>query len=100
MRGKQRKAREVEADIKREFIPRWGNHQITEITALDIRDAIKEVKDRAPAQARNLLGYAKRLFVWAEAQQIYGIDRSSVEQMQRLAPKAIIGKQERSGSGY
>lgn len=92
VRGKQRKAHEVEADIKREFIPRWGNRPITEITALDIRDAIKEVKDRAPAQARNLLGYAKRLFAWAEMQHVYGIDRSAAEQMQRLQPKAIIGK--------
>ena len=92
VRGKQRKAREVEIDLRREFIPRWGNRPITEITALDIRDAIKEVKDRAPAQARNLLGYAKRLFAWAEMQHVYGIDRSAAEQMQRLQPKAIIGK--------
>ena len=48
VRGRQRKAREVEADLCREFIPRWGNRPITEITALDVRDAIKEVKDRAP----------------------------------------------------
>ena len=37
-----------EADLRREFIPRWGNRPITDITTLDIRDAIKEVKDRAP----------------------------------------------------
>ena len=89
VRGKQRKAHEVEADIKREFIPRWGNRPITEITALDIRDAIREVKDRAPAQARNLLGYAKRLFGWAIDQHIYGIELSPAE---RLKPKVIIGK--------
>jgi integrase len=89
VRGRQRKAREVEADLCREFIPRWGNRPITEITALDVRDAIKEVKDRAPAQARNLLGYAKRLFAWAEAQHVYGIDRSPAE---RLKPKDIIGR--------
>jgi integrase len=85
----QRKAREVEADLRREFIPRWGNRPITEITALDVREAIKEVKARAPAQARNLLGYAKRLFAWAVAQHAYGFDENPAE---RLQPKDLIGK--------
>ena len=79
VRGKQRKAREVEADVRREFMPRWGNRPITEITALDVRDAIKEVKDRAPAQARNLLGYAQRLFAWAKMQHVYGLDQNPAE---------------------
>ena len=88
----QRKAHEVEADVRREFMPRWGDKPITDITALDIRDAIKEVKGRAPAQARNLLGYAKRLFAWAEAQHVYGIEQSLVDRLARLKPKDIIGK--------
>jgi integrase len=83
------KAYEVENDLRREFIPRWGDRPITDITTLDIRDAIKEVKDRAPAQARNLLGYAKRLFAWAEAQHVYGIERNPAE---RLQPKDLIGR--------
>jgi integrase len=85
----QRKAREVEADVRREFIPRWGSRAITEITALDVRDAIKAVKARAPAQARNVLGYVKRLLAWAVAQDVYGLDESPAE---RLRPKDIIGK--------
>jgi integrase len=89
VRGKQRQGRTVELDLRREFIPRWGNRPITEITALDIREAIKEVKDRAPSQARNILGHLKRLFAWAEAQQVYGLDQSPVE---RLKPTAIVGK--------
>ncbi len=89
VRAKQRKAHEVETDVRREFIPRWGNRPIGDITALDIRDAIKEVKDRAPAQARNLLGYAKRLFTWAIAQHAYGIDANPAE---RLQPKDLIGR--------
>ena len=60
VRGKQRQGRTVELDLRREFIPRWGNRPITEITALDIRDVIKEIKDRAPSQARNVLGHLKR----------------------------------------
>ena len=54
-----------------------------------MREAIKEVKARAPAQARNLLGYAKRLFAWAVAQHAYGLDESPAE---RLQPKDLIGK--------
>jgi integrase len=89
VRGKQRKGHEVETDIRREFMPRWGNRQITDITAIDIRDVIVTVKARAPSQARNLLGYAKRLFAWAVDQHVYGIEQNPAE---RLKPKAIVGK--------
>jgi integrase len=89
VRGRQRQARTVELDLRREFIPRWGKRPITGISALDIRDAIKEVKERAPSQARNILGHLKRLFAWAEAQQVYGLDQSPVD---RLKPTAIVGK--------
>jgi integrase len=47
------------------------------------------VKDRAPAQAHILLGHIKRMFTWAEAQNVYGLDQNPAE---RLKPKAIIGK--------
>src|ERR1700730_10894912 len=51
----ERKGREVERDIRREFIPLWGGRPITDIEPIDGRAAIKAVKDRpAPAQARNL----------------------------------------------
>ena len=90
VRGKQRQGRTVELDLRREFIPRWGNRPITEITTLDVRDAIKEVKERAPSQARNILGHLKRLFAWAEAQHVYGIDQDPAE---RLKPKSIVGKE-------
>jgi len=89
VRDQQRKAAEVERDVRREFVARWGNRPIAEITALDVRNAIREVKARAPAQARNLLGYAKRLFGWAVAQHAFGLDESPAE---RLRPKDIVGK--------
>ena len=85
----QRKAREVAADVRREFIPRWGNRPVTEVTSLDVRNAIMEVKRRAPAQARNVLGYAKRLFGWAVAQHAYGLEESPAE---RLRAKDLLGK--------
>jgi hypothetical protein len=85
VRGKQRQARAVEADVQREFIPRWGGKPIADIAALDVRNAIRDVNKRAPAQARNVLGAARRLFAWAVAQHAYGLERSPAEQ---LRPRA------------
>ena len=86
----ERKGKEVERDIRREFIPVWGGRPITEVTAFDVRAVVKAAKDRgAPAQAHNLLGTARRLFGWAIDQQVYGIETSPCD---RLKPKAIIGE--------
>jgi integrase len=85
----QRKGPEVERDVRREFIAGWGKRPITSITTLDVRTVIRAKASAAPAQARNLLGYAKRLFGWAVAQHAYGITESPAE---RLRPNDIIGK--------
>src|SRR5262245_33163071 len=87
---KQRKGKEVEQDLYREFFPRWGTRPIAEITAIEVRDVIKEIAKRAPAQARNLLGYCKRLFAWARDQgpDVYGLESSPAE---RWRAKALIG---------
>jgi integrase len=85
----ERKGREVERDIRREFIPLWGGRPITDIEPIDGRAVIKAVKDRAPAQARNLLGIAKRLFSWAVDQQCYGLTTSPFD---NLKPTKIIGE--------
>jgi integrase len=86
----ERKGREVERDIRREFLPAWGKLPITDITPQDVREVIKAVRDRgAPYQAHNLLTTARRLFAWAIDQQAYGLESSPCD---RLKPKAIIGK--------
>lgn len=86
----ERKGREVEKDIRREFLPAWGRRPITEITPHDVRNVIKAAVDRgAPYQAHNLLVLARRLFSWAIDQQVYGLESSPCD---RLKPKAIIGK--------
>jgi integrase len=86
----ERKGREVELEIRREFLPRWGKRPIAEITAQDVRDVVKAAKDRgAPYQAHNLLVLARRLFSWAIDQHVYGLEASPCD---RLKPKAIIGK--------
>jgi integrase len=86
----ERKGREVERDIRREFIPAWGRRPIAEIAPHDVRAIVKAAKDRgAPYQAHNLLTTARRLFSWAIDQQVYGLESSPCE---RLKPKAIIGR--------
>ncbi len=86
----ERKGREVERDIRREFIPAWGKRPIAEIAPHDVRAVVKAAKDRgAPYQAHNLLTTARRLFSWAIDQQVYGLESSPCE---RLKPKAIIGR--------
>jgi integrase len=85
----ERKGREVERDIRREFIPAWGRLPITEVTDLQIISVIKVRKQTAPAQARNLLGIAKRLFSWAVDQRAYGLTASPAE---TLKPTKLIGK--------
>jgi integrase len=86
----ERKGREVEREIRREFIPAWGKRPIVEIAPHDVRAVVRAAKDRgAPYQAHNLLTTARRLFSWAIDQQVYGLESSPCE---RLKPKAIIGK--------
>jgi integrase len=85
----ERAGRAVKGDIRREFIPVWGNRPIAEIAPHDVRTVIKMVKDRgAPYQAHNLLVLARRLFSWAIDQHVYGLETSPCD---RLKPKAIIG---------
>ena len=91
----ERKRREVERDIRREFIPVWGARPITDITALDVRALIKRVRDEGKTyQAHNLLGHVRRLYNWAIGQHVYGIESSPCD---RLKPREIIGeKKERT----
>src|SRR5207302_182418 len=72
----ERKGKEVERDIRREFIAAWGKLPISDITDEEIVRAIKAKARTAPAQARNLLGIIKRLFDWAKAQRCYGLKSS------------------------
>ena len=86
----ERKGREVERDIRREFVSAWGGRPIADITPLDVRAVVKTVKDRgAPYQARNLLTTARRIFEWAIDQHCYGLEASPCD---RLKPTAIVGK--------
>jgi integrase len=87
----ERKGREVEQDIRRELLPKWGGRAITDITALDVRNLVKAIKDRrgTPYQAHNVLIIIRRLFGWAIDQAVYGIEQSPCD---RLKPKSIVGR--------
>jgi integrase len=87
----ERSGREVERDIRRELIPKWGGRPIVDITPLDVRNVVKAIKDRlgTPYQAHNALITIRRLFSWAIDQHVYGLESSPCD---RLKPKAIVGK--------
>jgi integrase len=88
--SKTRKGREVERDLRREFIARWGDRPITDITQHDVVAVIDEAVDRgSPYQAHNLLGYVRTLFNWAIGRGVYGLERSPCD---RLKPKQVIGQ--------
>jgi integrase len=84
----ERKGREVERDIRRDLLPVWGARPINQISDLDVLLVIKAKKLHAPAQARNLLGIAKRLFTWAKDQRIYGLMANPCSD---LRPAKLIG---------
>jgi hypothetical protein len=84
----ERKGREVERDLRREFMSAWEGRPITEITSLDVLEIIR-AKKGTPYQAHNLLGTIKRFFSWAIDQQVYAIETSPCD---RLKPKKIIGE--------
>ncbi len=88
----ERKGKEVERDIRRDLIPVLGSLPITEISDLHIATIIRSKKQEAPAQARNLLGIAKRLFGWAKEQRVYGLTSNPCGE---LRAKTLIGRKRR-----
>jgi integrase len=85
----ERQGHEVEGQIRRNFMPRWGTRPIADITEEDVLAVIKAKKRTAPAEARNILGVAKRFFSWAIDQRVYGLTISPAE---RLKPSKIVGE--------
>ena len=85
----ERKAKDVEREVRKEFVARWGNRPITGITAADVVDLIRTKKRTAPAQARNLLAHIKRLLGWSADMQVYGF---TVSPIAHLRPGSIVGE--------
>jgi integrase len=86
---KQRKGTETKRDIEKELVSRWADRPITEISAHDVMEIIDAAVARgAPYQAHNLFGHIRRLFNWAIARGVYGLDRSPCD---RMKPRDLIG---------
>jgi integrase len=91
-RQKQRKATVVERELRQEFVGRWKDRRITDITQHDVVAVIRAAVDRdAPYQAHNLFGHIRTLFGWAIGCGIYGLEHSPCD---RLKPKNLIGARE------
>jgi integrase len=87
---KQRKGTVVARELRSEFVGRWGRRPIDTITPHDVVAVLDEAVARgAPYQAHNLLGHVRRLFNWAIARGVYGVDRSPCD---RMKPADVIGR--------
>lgn len=88
----ERKGKEVERDIRRDLMPALGALPVTEVSDLHIANIVRTKKQHAPAQARNLLGIAKRLFAWAKEQHVYGLTSNPCGE---LRAKTLVGRKRR-----
>jgi Arm DNA-binding domain/Phage integrase family/Phage integrase central domain len=87
----QRRGRDAELQLRNEFIKRWGERPITEITPADVKAVVREVKDRAPYMAHALLSNVRRMFNWAIEQGDYGLEHSPCD---HLKAKSLIGERQ------
>jgi integrase len=84
----KRKGHDVEADIRRELIPAWGNKAIGDIKPDDVLRLIERIVDRgAIYQAHNVFSHIRRFFNWCRGRNL--IDRSPCDW---LKPAAVIGR--------
>jgi len=116
----QRKGNEVARDLRRTFVPLWGDRPITDITRRDVLSVIEGVRDvgteqmvseglkpsdagaggkrrkppGTPTQARNALGYLKTFFSWAIDRGIYNLEISPCGEMRA---ERIVGAKKKRG---
>ena len=89
---KLRSGPEVEAAIRRELIGRWGARPITEINRRDIVHALEEIADSGrPYAAHKLFNYMSKLFGWAIARSLYGLETSPCT---GIKTSEVVGKKE------
>jgi integrase len=86
----QRRAAQVEREIRREIIPVWKGKLVTAITRGHVVELVEAIVDRsAPYQARNIFGHVSVFFNWAIDRGKYGLEASPCD---RLKPGRIIGE--------
>ena len=87
--SKLRTATNVEQTIRRELLPRWGRRPLAEITRRDVVAMVEEVTEDRPFLAFHLLAYTKKLYNWAIARDLYGIEASPCD---RVFASDVIGE--------
>jgi integrase len=86
--ARERQGRDVQRDMRKEFVTVWAKRPVADITTEDVLAIIRTIKQRAPSQARNLFGYVRRFLDWAIEQHAYGI---KVNPCAGLKPARLIG---------
>ena len=72
-----RSGAQVEAVIRRELIARWGERPIIEISRRDVAELVEAIAESGrPYAAHRTFAYASKLFNWAMARHLYGIEAS------------------------
>jgi integrase len=88
--NRERKAAEVERDLREHFIKPWGSRPISTIKAADIAAVIEATVRRGKrAHAHNLFGHIRRLFGWAVPLRI------EYSPCSQLSPRKLIGERVR-----
>jgi integrase len=73
---------EVGRAIRRELVGRWGPRPFVEITRRDVVDLLEEVSGSGrPYVAYRLLAYARKLFNWAIARDLYAVQTSPCDRV-------------------
>jgi integrase len=62
--------------VRREFIARWGDRPVTDISRADIIAMLEEIAEHSPSAAAQAKIYASLLFDWALERGTYGITAS------------------------
>ena len=84
----QRKAKDVEREMRKDLLPRWRDKPLSSITRRRDR-LVDAIKDRdASYEAHNVLGHATTFFNWTIERGIYGVDTSPCD---RIKPSRLIG---------
>lgn len=91
----ERKGKDVEREIRRDLLPKWGNLAITEVTDKHVVSVIKAKGRDGKVGARNLLALVKRFFRWATAQPEYGL---TVSPCANIRATDILGEMPRSAA--
>ncbi len=78
----------VTSAFRRVLIPRFGDQPIAQILRTDVIRLVREIAADRPYAAYQVLAYCRKLFGWAIAQDIYGLEASPCD---RISAEDLIG---------